>query len=59
MGTGLIFAFPGSHAVNEKVEIRQLLDFTKILAVFIAEWCNTRKEEYGNETHRKTLSERK
>ncbi|MDN3015368.1 acetylornithine deacetylase [Paenibacillus sp. BSR1-1] len=34
-----------AHAVNEKVEIKQLLDFTKVLAVFIAEWCNTRKED--------------
>jgi formylaminopyrimidine deformylase len=34
-----------AHAVNEKVEIRQLLDFTKVLAVFIAEWCNSKKEE--------------
>ncbi|WP_223587718.1 acetylornithine deacetylase [Neobacillus bataviensis] len=34
-----------AHAVNEKVEIQQLLDFTKVLAVFIAEWCNTRKED--------------
>jgi acetylornithine deacetylase/succinyl-diaminopimelate desuccinylase family protein len=33
-----------AHSVNEKVEIRQLLDFTKVLAVFIAKWCNTRKE---------------
>lgn len=33
-----------AHAVNEKVEIQQLLDFTKVLAVFIADWCNTRKE---------------
>lgn len=32
-----------AHAVNEKVEIRQLLDFTKVLAAFIAEWCNTRR----------------
>lgn len=32
-----------AHAVNEKVEIQQLLDFTKDLAVFIAEWCNTQK----------------
>jgi formylaminopyrimidine deformylase len=32
-----------AHAVNEKVEIRQLLDFTKVLSVFIAEWCNSRK----------------
>ena len=34
-----------AHAVNEKVEVSQLLDFTKVLAVFIAEWCNTRKEQ--------------
>lgn len=33
-----------AHAVNEKLEIHQLLDFTKIIALFIAEWCNTRKE---------------
>lgn len=34
-----------AHAVNERVEIRQLLDFTKVLAVFIAKWTNTRKVE--------------
>ncbi|NRD79450.1 acetylornithine deacetylase [Bacillus sp. BRMEA1] len=33
-----------AHSVNEKVEIQQLLDFTKILAVFITKWCNTGKE---------------
>jgi formylaminopyrimidine deformylase len=33
-----------AHAVNEKLAIKQLLDFTKVLAAFIAEWCNTRKE---------------
>lgn len=33
-----------AHSVNEKVEIHQLLEFTKIMAVFIAEWCNTKKE---------------
>ncbi|MCM3569547.1 acetylornithine deacetylase [Neobacillus mesonae] len=32
-----------AHAVNEKVEIQQLLDFTKVMAMFIAKWCNTRK----------------
>jgi acetylornithine deacetylase len=36
-----------AHAVNEKVEIQQLLDFTKVMAVFIAQWCNTRKGEKG------------
>lgn len=34
-----------AHAVNEKAEVSQILDFTKVLAVFIAEWCNTRKEQ--------------
>jgi len=34
-----------AHAVNEKLQIQQLLDFTKVLAIFIAEWCNTKKEE--------------
>lgn len=34
-----------AHAVNEKVDIRQLLDFTKVLAAFIAGWCNTGKEK--------------
>jgi formylaminopyrimidine deformylase len=33
-----------AHAVNEKVEIQQLLDFTKTIAAFIATWCNTKKE---------------
>ncbi|MDP4085299.1 MAG: acetylornithine deacetylase [Bacillota bacterium] len=34
-----------AHAVNEKLEVGQLLDFTKVLALFIAEWCNKGKEE--------------
>jgi formylaminopyrimidine deformylase len=38
-----------AHAVNEKLEIKQLLDFTKVLAAFIADWCNTRREEENNE----------
>lgn len=33
-----------AHAVDEKLEIRQLVEFTKIMAIFIAQWCNTRKE---------------
>ncbi|WP_163182597.1 acetylornithine deacetylase [Neobacillus sedimentimangrovi] len=40
-----------AHAVNEKVEIQQLLDFTKVLAVFIAEWCNTRKQGERNDSN--------
>jgi acetylornithine deacetylase/succinyl-diaminopimelate desuccinylase family protein len=48
-----------AHAVNEKVEIRQLLDFTKVLAVFIAEWCNTTKEGVEHEVYPETLSKSK
>jgi acetylornithine deacetylase/succinyl-diaminopimelate desuccinylase family protein len=36
-----------AHSVNEKVEVQQLLDFTKVMAAFIAKWCNTRKGEEG------------
>ncbi len=38
-----------AHAVNERVEIQQLLDFTKVIAVFMAEWCNTKKGEESHE----------
>ncbi|MEW9669279.1 acetylornithine deacetylase [Ammoniphilus sp. 3BR4] len=34
-----------AHAVDEKLELRQLVEFAKIMAIFIAEWCNTRKGE--------------
>ncbi|MED1204349.1 acetylornithine deacetylase [Heyndrickxia acidicola] len=34
-----------AHAINEKLEVQQLVDFTKTLAMFMAEWCNTQKEE--------------
>ncbi|MFC7393939.1 acetylornithine deacetylase [Scopulibacillus cellulosilyticus] len=33
-----------AHSVDEKVSIHELLDFTKTMACFIADWCNTRKE---------------
>lgn len=32
-----------AHAVNEKVSIEQLVDFTKVMIRFIYEWCNTQK----------------
>ena len=32
-----------AHAVNEKVSIAQLMDFTKVMIRFIYEWCNTQK----------------
>jgi len=32
-----------AHAVDERVEVQQLLEFTKVIAAFMAEWCNTRK----------------
>lgn len=34
-----------AHAVNEKVSIDQLVDFTKILLEFIYTWSHTEKEE--------------
>lgn len=34
-----------AHAVDEKVDVVQLVEFTKVMALFIAEWCNTRKEK--------------
>ncbi|WP_026679296.1 acetylornithine deacetylase [Fictibacillus gelatini] len=34
-----------AHSVNEKVKIKQLLDYTKTIACFIAEWCNTERGE--------------
>ncbi len=48
-----------AHSVDEKVEIRQLLDFTKVLAVFIAVWCNTTKEGVEHEVYTETLSKSK
>jgi acetylornithine deacetylase/succinyl-diaminopimelate desuccinylase family protein len=32
-----------AHAVNEKVSIEQLLDFTKVMIRFIYEWAHTKK----------------
>lgn len=34
-----------AHAVNEKLNIQQLVNFTKVLALFIVQWCNTKKGE--------------
>ena len=38
-----------AHAVNEKLDIQQLLDFTKVIALFMAEWCNMKKGENQHE----------
>ncbi|SFF15824.1 N-formyl-4-amino-5-aminomethyl-2-methylpyrimidinedeformylase [Bacillus sp. OV194] len=32
-----------AHAVNEKVRLKQLLEHSKVLAGFIAKWCNTER----------------
>ncbi|EOW9529301.1 acetylornithine deacetylase [Bacillus cytotoxicus] len=32
-----------AHSVNEKVEIQQLVEFTKVITAFIYEWCHTEK----------------
>lgn len=34
-----------AHAVNEKLELRQLLAFTKVMALFIKQWCNTERSK--------------
>ncbi|KXH84160.1 acetylornithine deacetylase [Sporosarcina sp. HYO08] len=44
-----------AHAVNEKVQIVQLVDFTKVMIRFIYEWCNTRKVSQGEVTVKGTL----
>ena len=31
-----------AHSVNEKVEIEQLIEFTKVITAFIYEWCHTK-----------------
>jgi formylaminopyrimidine deformylase len=48
-----------AHAVNEKLDIQQLLDFTKVLAIFIAEWCNSKKEEKQHEIFSAAFSKSK
>lgn len=32
-----------AHAVNEKLEVRQLVEFCKVMTLFIKQWCNTQK----------------
>ncbi|CAM3755175.1 acetylornithine deacetylase [Marinicrinis lubricantis] len=36
-----------AHAVDEKLELKQLILYTQIIASFIAGWCNARKGEEG------------
>ncbi len=36
-----------AHAVNEEVEIEQLLRFTKVMIHMIHQWCHTKKEKTG------------
>ena len=31
-----------AHSINEKVEIEQLIEFTKVITAFIYEWCHTK-----------------
>lgn len=44
---------PGSlehaHAVNESVDVQELIHFTKIMVGFIADWCNRPKTEICSE----------
>ena len=34
-----------AHSVNEKVAVKQLIEFTKVILAFIYEWCHTSKAE--------------
>ncbi|MDQ0205490.1 acetylornithine deacetylase [Alkalicoccobacillus murimartini] len=34
-----------AHAVNERISIDELIQFTKTLLTFIPTWCNTKREE--------------
>lgn len=38
-----------AHAVNEKVEIEQLIEFTKDMILFIYQWSHMKKGNYNNE----------
>ena len=29
-----------AHSINEKVEVEQLIEFTKVITAFIYEWCH-------------------
>ena len=31
-----------AHSINEKVEVEQLIEFTKVITAFIYEWCHTK-----------------
>lgn len=32
-----------AHSVNEKVQVEQLVQYTKVITAFIYEWCHTKK----------------
>ena len=36
-----------AHSVNEKVEIEQLIEFTKVITAFIYEWCHEKIDLYS------------
>ncbi|WP_219837607.1 acetylornithine deacetylase [Paenibacillus sp. R14(2021)] len=38
-----------AHAVDENVDMRELIDYTKIMIAFIADWCNRMKPEFTEE----------
>lgn len=49
-----------AHAVDESADMRELVDYAKIMIAFIADWCNRMKPEFeeeeiatmkGRETH--------
>jgi acetylornithine deacetylase/succinyl-diaminopimelate desuccinylase family protein len=34
-----------AHAVDESIELRELIDYVKVMIAFIADWCNQEKSE--------------
>lgn len=40
-----------AHAVNESIELRELIDYVKVMIAFIADWCNQEKPEGEREVN--------
>ncbi|WP_308634954.1 acetylornithine deacetylase [Paenibacillus silvisoli] len=36
-----------AHAVNESLDIQELVDYCKVMIAFIADWCNRRKPQHS------------
>ncbi|MNC71942.1 N-formyl-4-amino-5-aminomethyl-2-methylpyrimidine deformylase [compost metagenome] len=40
-----------AHAVNESIELRELIDYVKVMIAFIADWCNQEKPKGEREVN--------